>query len=146
MDFLLGEIQRSLVVCPTRVDNHAMQSTAFFNDAIDGGSDGSLLCDIGLNGLELPRPSLLSGSKLLSGLGVVDRVDESSVVVEAGLCDTETDAPVGTRDCWQVPLAVAQRVLRGGGHTSDDLAGQGDLGLVLLGSRRGWGRRGRLLG
>ena len=51
VDFLLGEIQRSLVVCTTRIDNHAVQSTAFFNDAINGSSDGGLICDVGLNGL-----------------------------------------------------------------------------------------------
>lgn len=99
MDFLLGEVQRSLVVRPTRVDNHAVQSPAFFHDAINGGSDGSLLCDVGLNSLELSWPSFLSSSKLLSRLSVVDRVDESSVVVETGLCYTEADAPVSTSDC-----------------------------------------------
>lgn len=87
------------MVRPTRVDNHAMQRTALCNDAINSGSDGSLLCDIGLNSLELPWPSLFSGSKLLTRLGVVDRVDESGVVVETGLCYTEADTPVSASDC-----------------------------------------------
>lgn len=99
MDFLLGEVKRGLVVCPSCVHDHAMQGPSLLDDLVDGGSDGGLLCDIGLEGLKTAWVLGLCGRELLARLGVVDGVDELSVIVQTGLSHAEADATVGSSDC-----------------------------------------------
>lgn len=99
MNLLLGKVESRLVVCPARIHDHAVQATRLLEDLLDGGIDGGLLGDVGADGLDAAGVLGGGGGKLLTRLSVVDRVDDFGVVVEAGLCDAEADAAVGSGDC-----------------------------------------------
>lgn len=94
MDLFLGKVQRRLVVRPPRVNDHPVQFTALLDNLIHRRRDGGLLGDVGLEAFELSGPPLLCSGKLVAGIGVIDRVDDTGAIVEAGLCDAETDATV----------------------------------------------------
>lgn len=98
MDFFFGKVQGSLVVCPTGIDDHAVQSSGLLNDTINSSGDSGLLCYIGLNGLYLAWPSLLRGCELFARLGIIDRVDKGGAVVKARFGDSEANATIGTGD------------------------------------------------
>lgn len=113
------------MVRPARIDNHAMQRTTLLDDPIHRRSDGCLFGHIRLEALQLPGPPLLRGGELVAGIGVVDRVDYLSAIVEAGLCDAEADAAVGSGDCGLLAMTGQMGGSdQAGLRTSNDLAAQ----------------------
>lgn len=83
MNLLLCEVKSSLVIRPSGIHDHAVDSSLVLYNLVNGGGDGGFLGDICLDGLEPSGVFGLRGGELLTGLGVVDGVHDLGVVVEA---------------------------------------------------------------
>ena len=82
MNLLLCKVQGSLVVRPASVYDHAVDGAALLDDLVNGSCDGRFFRYVGLDGLELARPSLGGSSEFFTRLCVIDRVDDCGAIVE----------------------------------------------------------------
>ena len=98
LDLVQGEVQRGLVLGGTGIGDHAVEAALLLDDGIERSGHALLLGDVAVLELETAGEALQEGLEVLAGLGDVQAEDGGGVVGEADLCDTETNALVGTGD------------------------------------------------
>jgi hypothetical protein len=86
------------MVCPPRINNHAIQTPRLVQDLIHGLLYAFLLGDICLHGEDPAGVPLGERGEVVAGGGDVDAVDLGGVVCETAFGDAEADAPVCAGD------------------------------------------------
>ena len=139
------ELQSRLVLGHAGVGNETVNAARLLHDLVDGVLDALFGGHIGLDVLEV-GVALLQSGEVFAGLHHVEREDELGLVGKADLCDSQTNAPIGTGDGDDL---LAQRDLpaevfsRHGAQVGSRGLGLAGIGRSVLGGSRRHGGIGK---
>jgi hypothetical protein len=110
MNFFFGEVEGSLMVGPSGIHDHAMNSAGLSDNLVNSRGDAIFLGDIGSQSENTAGIPVAHSSEFLAGLADVDGVNLGRTVVEAAFSDTQANTAVRTGDCRKKNQSYIQMV------------------------------------